>query len=291
MPKPRESSSKRRKIDSDGKVTKKEDGADLSLTLDPMEVMRAMMAAQSGKRAGPATSGDDSEDEEAGDDDGEDDNSESGQSDEEGGSAGSDSEADTAGREGDDGNAGDSDRDQDDDAVDGEDEESTRSAVPPPSAPSRSRIALASRSAPHPSSSSTSTKPSSSHPSDPFASHPKPAAATFEALGLSVPLINALATINITKPTEIQAACVEAIMAGRDCIGGAKTGSGKTLAFALPIVERIARDPYGVWAVVLTPTRYVHTASCCVVFRLCCLELALRRHRQRGCGIWYRSLG
>jgi len=46
-------------------------------------------------------------------------------------------------------------------------------------------------------------------------------------------------------------------MAGRDCIGGAKTGSGKTLAFALPIVERIARDPFGVWAVVLTPTRSV----------------------------------
>lgn len=44
-------------------------------------------------------------------------------------------------------------------------------------------------------------------------------------------------------------------LSGRDCIGGAKTGSGKTLAFALPIVERIARDPYGIWAVVLTPTR------------------------------------
>ena len=43
--------------------------------------------------------------------------------------------------------------------------------------------------------------------------------------------------------------------AGRDCIGGAKTGSGKTLSFALPILERIARDPYGIWAVVLTPTR------------------------------------
>lgn len=27
------------------------------------------------------------------------------------------------------------------------------------------------------------------------------------------------------------------------------------MAFALPIVERIARDPYGIWAVVLTPTR------------------------------------
>jgi ATP-dependent RNA helicase DDX49/DBP8 len=80
---------------------------------------------------------------------------------------------------------------------------------------------------------------------------------TFETLGMSKPLISALASINIKQPTEIQAACVGAIMSGRDCIGGAKTGSGKTLAFALPIVERIARDPFGVWAVVLTPTRYV----------------------------------
>jgi ATP-dependent RNA helicase DDX49/DBP8 len=115
-------------------------------------------------------------------------------------------------------------------------------------------------------------------PINPFDSHEKPAASTtFASLGLSPPLINALASINIKKPTEIQAACVGPILSGmslastdgentrrqrpelrfvgRDCIGGAKTGSGKTMAFALPIVERIARDPFGVWAVVLTPTR------------------------------------
>lgn len=92
----------------------------------------------------------------------------------------------------------------------------------------------------------------------PFSETPKPlAVTTFESLGMSKPLISALASIHIKKPTEIQSACVGAIMSGRDCIGGAKTGSGKTLAFAIPIVERIARDPFGVWAVVLTPTRYV----------------------------------
>ncbi|EIW70626.1 hypothetical protein TREMEDRAFT_71341 [Tremella mesenterica DSM 1558] len=78
---------------------------------------------------------------------------------------------------------------------------------------------------------------------------------SFESLGLSKPLIAALATINIRHPTEIQSACIGPMLAGRDVIGGAKTGSGKTLAFALPIVERIARDPFGVWAVILTPTR------------------------------------
>lgn len=38
--------------------------------------------------------------------------------------------------------------------------------------------------------------------------------ATFAALGLSEPLINALAGINITRPTEIQSACVAPILDG-----------------------------------------------------------------------------
>jgi len=43
--------------------------------------------------------------------------------------------------------------------------------------------------------------------------------------------------------------------AGKDCIGCAKTGSGKTAAFALPILDRLSQDPYGIFALVITPTR------------------------------------
>jgi Lhr-like helicase len=46
------------------------------------------------------------------------------------------------------------------------------------------------------------------------------------------------------------------IFKGRDCIGNAKTGSGKTIAFALPILQKLSVDPYGIFALVLTPTRY-----------------------------------
>jgi ATP-dependent RNA helicase DDX49/DBP8 len=42
---------------------------------------------------------------------------------------------------------------------------------------------------------------------------------------------------------------------GHDCIGIAKTGSGKTAAFALPILQKLSKDPYGIFALVLTPTR------------------------------------
>ena len=42
---------------------------------------------------------------------------------------------------------------------------------------------------------------------------------------------------------------------GKDCFGCAKTGSGKTAAFALPMLQKLAEDPYGIFGVVITPTR------------------------------------
>ncbi|KAK9766510.1 putative RNA helicase [Basidiobolus ranarum] len=61
--------------------------------------------------------------------------------------------------------------------------------------------------------------------------------------------------MSISSPTEIQRATISEILAGRDVIGGAKTGSGKTAAFALPILQKLSEDPYGVFGLVLTPTR------------------------------------
>ncbi|CCG83215.1 ATP-dependent RNA helicase dbp8 [Taphrina deformans PYCC 5710] len=78
---------------------------------------------------------------------------------------------------------------------------------------------------------------------------------SFSSLGLSQWLVDALASVSIHKPSQIQSSCIPQILAGRDCIGGAKTGSGKTAAFALPILQKWSRDPYGVFALVLTPTR------------------------------------
>lgn len=70
-------------------------------------------------------------------------------------------------------------------------------------------------------------------------------------------LVKSLANMAITKPTKIQAGCIPEILKGRDCIGGSRTGSGKTVAFAVPILQKWAEDPVGIFAVVLTPTRYV----------------------------------
>ncbi|CAG8441034.1 7967_t:CDS:2 [Rhizophagus irregularis] len=78
---------------------------------------------------------------------------------------------------------------------------------------------------------------------------------TFEELGLNPWLIDALKAMSIKFPSEIQKVCIPQILNGKDCIGGAKTGSGKTAAFALPILQKLSEDPFGVFALVLTPTR------------------------------------
>lgn len=78
---------------------------------------------------------------------------------------------------------------------------------------------------------------------------------TFLSLDISPPLLSALSKMAIHTPTEIQRACVPPLLTGRDCIGNAKTGSGKTIAFALPILQKLSVDPYGIFALVLTPTR------------------------------------
>lgn len=40
-------------------------------------------------------------------------------------------------------------------------------------------------------------------------------------------------------------------------MGCAKTGSGKTAAFVLPVLQRLSEEPYGIFCLVLTPTRCV----------------------------------
>ncbi|KAJ1929584.1 putative RNA helicase, partial [Linderina macrospora] len=82
-----------------------------------------------------------------------------------------------------------------------------------------------------------------------------PPMCSFADLGLDPWLIDTLGAMSISEPTEIQRACIPPILAGRDAIGGAKTGSGKTAAFALPILQKLSEDPFGVFALVLTPTR------------------------------------
>jgi hypothetical protein len=133
---------------------------------------------------------------------------------------------------------------------------------------------------------------SSYHAMEPTASTSKTVQAeqqpstTFAALGVKPFLATALEVMSIRQPTGVQAACIPAILGGEriseavgetlvaevgaddlsrnpgaDCIGSAQTGSGKTVAFAIPILQALSEDPYGFFALVLTPTRYVSSSS------------------------------
>jgi superfamily II DNA/RNA helicase len=79
---------------------------------------------------------------------------------------------------------------------------------------------------------------------------------TFESLGLSPDLVDALSAAGITHPFPIQTLTIPDALAGRDVCGKAKTGSGKTLAFGLPLLERTTKaEPGYPTALVLVPTR------------------------------------
>ena len=78
---------------------------------------------------------------------------------------------------------------------------------------------------------------------------------TFNEFNLQPATREALASMEITEPTPIQAEAIPALLAGNDLVGQSATGSGKTLAYGVPLVERLARDKRVVQALVLLPTR------------------------------------
>ncbi|BFI25254.1 hypothetical protein AXG93_2490s1280 [Marchantia polymorpha subsp. ruderalis] len=78
---------------------------------------------------------------------------------------------------------------------------------------------------------------------------------TFESLGLSTWLQVTCKELGMARPTPVQEGCIPQILNGKDVFGMAQTGSGKTAAFALPILQKLAENPYGIYALVLTPTR------------------------------------
>jgi ATP-dependent RNA helicase RhlE len=86
---------------------------------------------------------------------------------------------------------------------------------------------------------------------------------TFDSLGLSSPLLRAVADQGYVTPTPIQAKAIPAVLAGGDLLAGAQTGTGKTAGFVLPMLQRLsqaaARPARGsskpLRALILTPTR------------------------------------
>ena len=105
----------------------------------------------------------------------------------------------------------------------------------------------------------------------------------WKGIGVRDWLFKTLNILSLSTPTPIQSNLIPAILKGRNVIGSAKTGSGKTMAFAIPILQskflwhlmqeicivndkntnskllslstELQEDPFGVFSLVLTPTR------------------------------------
>jgi len=81
------------------------------------------------------------------------------------------------------------------------------------------------------------------------------APASFRDLGLSEPVLRALADVGYESPSPIQAATIPVLLSGADMLGQAQTGTGKTAAFALPALTRIELSSHEPQVLVLVPTR------------------------------------
>ncbi|HYZ34363.1 MAG TPA: DEAD/DEAH box helicase, partial [Crenalkalicoccus sp.] len=63
---------------------------------------------------------------------------------------------------------------------------------------------------------------------------------TFADLGLSEPILHAVAEAGYVSPTPIQEQAIPVVLTGRDVLGCAQTGTGKTAGFTLPMLDILA---------------------------------------------------
>lgn len=81
----------------------------------------------------------------------------------------------------------------------------------------------------------------------------------FSELGLSRPILDAIADKGYSTPSPIQAQAIPAVIQGEDLMAAAQTGTGKTAGFTLPLLERLSQGTPAkrgrVRGLILTPTR------------------------------------
>jgi ATP-dependent RNA helicase RhlE len=82
---------------------------------------------------------------------------------------------------------------------------------------------------------------------------------SFKTLGLSEPLLKAIAKKGYETPSPIQTKAIPPILEGKDVLASAQTGTGKTAGFTLPLLYLLSENPKEKYrpirALILTPTR------------------------------------
>ena len=79
---------------------------------------------------------------------------------------------------------------------------------------------------------------------------------SFETLGLSVEILEAVRKLGFETPTPVQSKAIPVLLKGdQDVVALAQTGTGKTAAFGLPLIQLIDEEENTTRALVLAPTR------------------------------------
>jgi superfamily II DNA/RNA helicase len=79
-----------------------------------------------------------------------------------------------------------------------------------------------------------------SEPEPVESAEPEAPRTVFADLGLSEPLLRAIAEMGYNHPTPIQEQAIPIVLMGRDVMGVAQTGTGKTASFTLPLMDILA---------------------------------------------------
>lgn len=85
---------------------------------------------------------------------------------------------------------------------------------------------------------------------------------TFQDLGLSDEILQALEKKGYGYPTRVQEEAIPPLMEWRDVIAKAPTGTGKTFAFGIPMIEHIDADSEDLQGLILAPTRELAIQIC-----------------------------
>ena len=78
---------------------------------------------------------------------------------------------------------------------------------------------------------------------------------SFDDMKLEKWIKKVIAYLSYKNPTIVQKYIIPEILNDKSVIAISKTGTGKTASFCLPILSELSKDPYGLYSIILEPTR------------------------------------
>ena len=78
---------------------------------------------------------------------------------------------------------------------------------------------------------------------------------SFEKMKLEKWILKIIKYLSYKEPTEVQKYVIPQILKDKSVIAISKTGTGKTASFCLPILSELSKNPFGLYSIILEPTR------------------------------------